>query len=177
MIINTNKERVAKLKVSLKKATDEVAQLKQQLADIKPNKPKTREEGVQTYKIPEQKTSLPKAILDWSKITLAPKDQKEKMSIFGSRRNKSVDLRDYDGELDESKKDVIIEKLKQQIQKQQIEFQNKNAEYCTTIDKISLKVDELERLKTENLRLKKELKQKEMKTNFSVEKLDILQNP
>ena len=40
--------------------------------EIKIRKPKTQEIGVQTYDIPEQVQSLPKAILNWSKITLAP---------------------------------------------------------------------------------------------------------
>ncbi len=46
MIINSNKERVSKLKISQKKTIDELNQLKLQMNEMKIRKPKTQEIGV-----------------------------------------------------------------------------------------------------------------------------------
>ena len=81
-------------------------------------KPQTRDIATQTSNKDEtDKSPLPKKILNinWSKITLAsnkPKEEpKQKTSTF-SRRNKSVDLSNYENgseSRDENRKDVIID--------------------------------------------------------------------
>ena len=92
------------MRVSEKKAIEELNKLKQQMNVYKPE---TREIGIQASNKDEAAKSLTKKILNWSKITLAQNQPKDEKSSF-SKRNKSVDL----GSRDDNRKDVIIDQLR-----------------------------------------------------------------